>query len=38
MDPRDKEEYEEEHENSKRERKARRTIHYIENHRAVSLV
>jgi hypothetical protein len=38
MDPRAKEKYEEEHEDSKRERKSRRTRHYIEDHKTTSLV
>jgi hypothetical protein len=38
MDPRAKEKHEEEHEDSKRERKARTTSHYIENHKTTSLV
>ena len=33
MDPRAKEKHEEEHEDSKRERKARTTSHYIKNHK-----
>jgi hypothetical protein len=37
MDPRAKEKYEEEHEDSKRGRKARTTSHYIENHKTNSL-
>jgi hypothetical protein len=38
MGPRVKEKHEEEHEYSKRERKARTTSHYIENHKTTSLV
>jgi hypothetical protein len=38
MDLRAKEKHEEEHEDSKRERKARTTSHYIENHKITSLV
>ena len=37
MDPRDKERHEEEHEDSKRERKTRTTSHYIENHKTSQL-
>jgi hypothetical protein len=33
MNPRTKEKHEEEHEDSKKERKARTTIHYINNHK-----
>jgi hypothetical protein len=36
MDPRAKEKHEEEHEDSKRERKARTTSHCIENHKTTS--
>jgi hypothetical protein len=35
MDPRDKQRYEEEHEDSKKEIKARTTNYYIENHSLV---
>jgi hypothetical protein len=38
MDPRAIDKHEEEHEDSKRERKARKTSHYIENHKTTSLV
>jgi hypothetical protein len=38
MDRRAKEKHEEEHENSKREKKARTTSYYIENHKTTSLV
>jgi hypothetical protein len=38
MDQSVKEKHEEEHEDSKRERKARTTSHYIENHKTTSLV
>jgi hypothetical protein len=38
MDPRAIEKHEEEHEDSKRERKARATSHYIENHKTTSLI
>jgi hypothetical protein len=38
MDPRAKEKHEEEHEDSKRERKSRTTSHYIKNHMTTSLV
>jgi hypothetical protein len=38
MDPRAKDKHEEEHEDSKRERKARTTSHYTENHKTTSLV
>jgi hypothetical protein len=38
MDPRAKEKHEEEHEDSKRERKARTTSHYIKSHKTTSLV
>jgi hypothetical protein len=38
MDPKAKEEHEEEHENSKKERKARTINYYIENHKTTSLV
>jgi hypothetical protein len=37
MDPRAKEKHEEEHEDSKKERKARTTSHYIENHKTTNL-
>jgi hypothetical protein len=33
MNPRDNEKHEEEHEDSKKERKARTTSHYINNHK-----
>jgi hypothetical protein len=38
MDPRAKEKHEEEHEDSKRERKARTTNYYTKNHKTTSLV
>jgi hypothetical protein len=38
MDPRAKEKHEEQHEKSKRERKARTTSYYIDNHKTTSLV
>jgi hypothetical protein len=38
IDPRAKEKHEKEHEDSKRERKAKRTSHYIENHKTTNLV
>jgi hypothetical protein len=38
MDPRAKEKHEERYEDSKRERKAGTTSHYIENHKTTSLV
>ena len=38
MDPRAKEKHKEEHEDSKIERKARTTSHYIENQKTNSLV
>ena len=38
MDLRAKEKHEEEHEDSKRERKARTTSHYIENHKTLRLL
>jgi hypothetical protein len=38
MDLRAKEKYEEEHEDSKKERKARTTSHYTENHKTTSLI
>jgi hypothetical protein len=38
MDPRAKDKHEKEHEDSKRERKARTTNHYIENHKTNNLV
>ena len=38
MDPRAKEEYEEEHEDSKKEKEARTTSHCIENHKITSLI
>jgi hypothetical protein len=38
MDPRAKEKHEEEHEDSKKERKARTTSHCIENHKITSLI
>jgi hypothetical protein len=38
MDPRAKEKHEEEHEDSKKERKARTTSHCIENHKTTSLI
>jgi hypothetical protein len=38
MDPRAKEKHEEEHEDSKKEREARTTNHYIENHKITSLI
>jgi hypothetical protein len=38
MDPRAKEKHEEEHEDSKKERKSRTTCHYIKNHKTTILV
>jgi hypothetical protein len=38
MDPRAKEKYEEEHEDSKKERKDKTTNHCIENHKITSLI
>jgi hypothetical protein len=38
MDPRAKEKHEEEHEDSKRERKDETTSHYIDNHKTMSLI
>jgi hypothetical protein len=38
IDPRAKEKHEEEHEDSKKERKAKTTSHYIKNHKTTSLV
>jgi hypothetical protein len=38
MDPRAREKYEEEHEDSKKERKSRTTSHNIKNHKITSLI
>jgi hypothetical protein len=38
MGPRDKEKHEEEHEDSKKERKVRTTSYYTKNHKITSLV
>jgi hypothetical protein len=38
MDPRDKEKHQEKHEDSKKEREARTTSHYIKNHKITSLI
>jgi hypothetical protein len=38
MDPRAKEKHQEEHEDSKKEREARTTSHYIKNHKITSLI
>jgi hypothetical protein len=38
MDPRAKEKHEEEHEDSKKERKAKTTSHCIKNHKITSLI
>jgi hypothetical protein len=38
MDPRDKEKHQEEHEDSKKEKEARTTSHYIKNHKITNLI
>jgi hypothetical protein len=38
MDPRAKEKHQEEHEDSKKEREAKTTSHYIKNHNITSMI